>query len=576
MKFRKLLAAMSVVLSVFILVGCGQKSTTTSSEGIGQTTEKQDLSENVVKTYDATDMSKNPQAAQDRKDTLIIGTEAPDGVFNPLYCDGQYDAYICRIMYPELMIAKKDAELENYLLESNSLSDDGLTYTFKLKKDANWSDGTPITAKDIEFSIKVVCDGTYDGPLDFMTGRAKVKGAKDYHDGKSDKISGIEVVDDKTIKITLDEKSSSGIYVLGGLQVIPESYYGKYYKQGNTDGLKDVFKSPGPVSGPYKFVKYVEGQEVDFEANDKFVLGVPKVKNVIYKVCTDDTKIQMLQSGDIDMTDVTVSSDNVDSVETLGFAGYQLFPTNGYGYIAFNEAKPQFKDKAVRQALAIGLNREKIVSSVYNNYAQVINVPQSKVSWAYAEGKNDYKYDIEKAKKMLDDAGWKAGADGIREKDGVKLEINFTGTSNNPVVDSILSVADSDWKELGVKFTSEKLDFTSMRDKQKGGNWDMLFMAWSLVADPNDSDIYKTGGSQNKTNYSDPKADEIYTKITNELDKDKLKELYKELYTELNEDLPYIYMYQRSDMWAYNGRIKNLNASPYEEYTYSLWKVSLE
>lgn len=576
MKFKKLLATLSVALTVSMLAGCGQGAGTKTTDGAGKTAEKTDLASKSITTYEAKDMSKNPETAKNRKDTLIVGTEAPDGVLNPLYMESSYDMYITENMYVPLMANDKQAEMKDYLTESNSVSEDGLTYTFKIRKDANWSDGTPITAKDAEFAIKVACDATYTGASDYITGRVKVKGASDYKEGKATSISGVKVVDDKTISITLDEKSSSAIYVLGGTTPLPEAYYGKFYKQGNTEGFKDTYTKPGPVSGPYKFVSYKEGQEVDLEANDKFFLGTPKIKNLIYKVVTDDTKIQSLQSGDIDLTDLTVSPDNVETVEGLGFVGYQLFPTNGYGYMAFNQAKPQFKDKAVRQALTTGLNRAKIASSVYGKYAEVINVPQSKLSWAYAEGKNDYKYDLEKAKKMLDDAGWKAGADGIREKDGVKLAINFTGTSNNPVVDSILSVATEDWKELGVKFTSEKMDFTSMRQKQKGGDWDMLFMAWGLVADANDSDIYKTGGSQNKTNYSNPKADQIYDKISKELDKNKLKDLYKELYTELNEDVPYIYVYQRSDMWGYNGRVKGLDSSPYLDYTFNLYKATIE
>ena len=577
MKFKKLLATMSLTLAFSMLAGCGQgASTTTSTTGAEKTAEKTDMASKLITTYDAKDMSKNPSTATDRKDTLVIGTDAPDGVLNALYLgESAYDQYIVEAMYAPLLAPTKTGDLENWLTESNSISDDGLTYTFKIKKDANWSDGTPITAKDVEFSIRACCDASYTGTGDYITGRVKIKGAAEYKAGTATSIDGMKIVDDKTIAITLTEKSSSGLYVLGGTIPVPEAYYGKYYKQGNTDGFKETYTKPGPTSGAYKFVSYKEGQEVDLEANDKSVLGAPKVKNLIYKVCTDETKISMLQSGDIDLTNVTVGTDNVESLEGLGFAGYQLFPTNGYGYMAFNEAKPQFKDKVVRQALATALNREKIVSSVYNKYAQVINVPQSKVSWAYAEGKNDYKYDLEKAKKMLDDAGWKAGADGIREKDGVKLAINFTGTSNNPVVDSILSVATEDWKALGIKFTSEKMDFTSMRQKQKGGDWDMLFMAWGLVADPNDMDVYATGGSQNKTNYSDVKLDAIYKKIASELDKEKLKELYKELYTEINEDLPYIYMYQRSDMWSYNGRVKGLETSPYVDYTYNLQKITL-
>ena len=214
-----------------------------------------------------------------------------------------------------------------------------------------------------------------------------------------------------------------------------------------------------------------------------------KIKNIIYKVTTTDTRLQMLQTGEIDMDELTIGQDNVEATEAAGFLSYQYFPTNGYGYMAFNHAKPALKDKVVRQALTTALNREKIVDSVYDQYASVTNINQSKVSWAFYEGKNKYDYDLEKAKKMLDDAGWKPGADGVREKDGVKLSIHFVGTSNNPVVDSILSVATDDWKELGVDFSSEKVDFNQMTAKQKAGDFDMLFMAWGLSANPNDGDI---------------------------------------------------------------------------------------
>ncbi|MBD7912541.1 MULTISPECIES: ABC transporter substrate-binding protein [Clostridium] len=571
MKLKKVLMVLSLMLTASMAVSCGGAANSSSVSK-----EKSDLTSSIVTTYDATDMSKNPETAKNRKDTLIIGTEAPDGVLNPLYAESLNDDYITDSMYEYLMTNTENGEVEDNLLESHGLSDDGLTYTFKLKKDLTWSDGNKITSKDIAFPIKVVCDGTYTGPLDFVTGKTKIKGGRDYKEGKAEDISGIQIVDDETIKITLEEKSSSAIYDLGVFRPIPESYYGKYYRHGNTDGLKETYKKPGPVSGAYKLTSYKEGQEIDLEANSKYHKGTPKTKNLIYKITEEDVQIPMLQSGDVDIVSPTVSEDNVETIEGLGYMSYKLFPTNGYGYIAFNEAKPIFKDKAVRQALATGLDRAKIVNSVYGKYASVINVPQSKASWAYADGDKDYAFDMDKAKKMLDDAGWKVGSDGIREKNGQKLEINFTGTTPNSVVDALLSVATDNWKELGIKFTSEKMDFNSMTAKQKTGNWDMLFMAWVLTADPNDSPIYGTNGSQNKTAYSNSKVDEIYKKIAAESDKDKQKELFKELYKELNEDLPYIYMYQRNDMWAYNGRVKGLEVSPYVRYTYNLYKVSVE
>lgn len=574
MKFKKIIASMSLVLSISMLVGCGQgaaQQTSANGDGAGQ---NQDLSSTVVKTYVAKDMSANP--VKNRKDTLIIGTDAPDGVLNPIYSEGQYDTNIARSMFAPLMVPNEKGEEQDYLTESHSVSEDGKTYTFKIRDDANWSDGTPITSKDVDLAIRIICDASYTGPIDLLHGNSKILGVDEYHAGKASTISGIEMKDDKTITISLDNPSSSAIYNLGG-QIYPvnSAYYSDYYKQGNTDKIKETYTNPGPSSGAYKFVSYKEGQETVLEANDKFFLGTPKIKNVIYKVVTDPVKLQMLQSGDIDFTDLTVSEDNVEGAEDIGFLGYNLYPTNGYGYIAFNCDKPQFKDKAVRQALTIGLNRAKIVSSVYNNYAKVINEPQSEVSWAYSKGKNEYKYDLEAAKKLLDDNGWIVGSDGIREKDGVKLTINFTAATDNPVVDSILSVADSDWKELGVKFTSEAMDFVSMRQKQQGKDWDMMFMAWSLTEDPMDT-VFRSDGAQNKTNYVNPKVDELAKEIDIETDESKLKDLYAQYYQELNEDLPYIFMYQRSDMYAYNGRVKGLDGSPYVYFYLNLYKATLE
>lgn len=568
MKRKKIAVALSLLLSVSLLAGCGS-----SDGGNGGNV---DLSSDIVTTYDAEDMSKNPSSATNRKDTLVVGLIAPDGVFSPLYAESAYDMRPVELMFAPLLAPQTDGSMGSYLADEPTISEDGLTYTYKIKDGANWSDGTPVTSKDVEFSLRVICDATYTGPSDFRTGRVVIAGAKEYFEGKANTISGVKMVDEKTVSITLAEKSSSAAISLGSIQPVNEAYTSPFYTQGNTDKLKETFTKPGPTSGAYDFVSYTKGQEVVLKANDGFVLGKPGIKNIIFKVVTEASKLQNLEAGDIDLTDLSVSTDAIEHVKSLGYLGYKLYPTNGYGYIAMNHNKPVFQDVAVRQALTTALNRTKVASTIFDQYASVTNVPQTRASWAYFAGNKTYDYNVEEAKKILDDAGWKVGADGVREKDGVKLEIHFTGTSDNDVVDSILSVASVDWVDLGVKFTSEKMDFASMREKQKGDDWDMMFMAWGLTNDPNDSNIYASYGSQNRTKYKNEKVDELYGKIATELDQDKAKELYKELYTELNEDIPCIFVYQRSDMYAYNGRVKGLEASPFVYYTWNLYKATLE
>ncbi|MBE6050763.1 MAG: hypothetical protein E7214_08935 [Clostridium sp.] len=577
MKLKKILIALSLAVATSVsVVGCGNSAG--ESADSGDESAKNDLAKSDVVTYDAKDLSSNPSTATNRKDTLIIGQSAPEGKFNPCFMETAYDFSISGAMHDGLFNNLADGSLEKNLLEDYKISDDGLTYTFKLKKDLKWSDNTPLTTKDIEMFFKVICDASYDGVSDVITGKAKVEGAKEYQEGKATSISGLKIVDDQTIEIKLIEASSSAIYELA-IAPVPAHYYEKYYKQGDeTELKKHISTSPEmPVCGQYKLVSYEEGVETKLVANENHAAGVAKIKNLIFKVDTKENQIPLLQSGEIDFdADIDANPDNATELENAGFLGYKYYPTNGYGYIGFNHKNPALKDKAVRQALATGLNRAKITNTVFDKFGKVINVPQSQVCWAYAEGKNSYDYDLEKAKKMLDDAGWKEGADGIREKDGQKLKFMFTGAQESAITNPLIAVADNDWKQLGIDFQTEIVDFNTLKQKQNKGDFEAFFMAWGLTPDPNDQNVYGTGGSQNRVNYSNPKVDELYDKISKEMNQDKQKELYKELYTELNEDLPCIFVYQRSDLVGYNGRVKGIIASPYEHYYDNIYKMTLE
>ena len=578
MKFKKIISSMSLILAVSMLVGCGKGAGTSLNTGDGADAagNKEDLAHKVVTTYEATDMSKNPTKVTDRKDTLVIATDDFSEKFNPLYTDSTYDQRVCDTIFRPLLYNDEEGEMtQSELSELPEVSEDNLSYTFKLK-DANWDDGTPITAKDAAFSFKVLCDGKYDGTLDLVTGKVKIKGGKDYQEGKTDKVSGIEVVDDKTLKITLEEATSAALYQLGQIWPLQEKYYSQYYEQG-TDKIKETFLKPGPASGAYKFVEYKPGQEVVLEANDKSYLGAPKIKNVVFKVTPMDTRLSIIQAGDADIAmQIACNDDNLLDIKDIGFLGYQMYPENGYGYIGYNLEKPVLKENEVRQALTYGLDRKKITETVYGKYAKVINIPQAEASWTYSEPKNTYDFDLEKAKKILDDAGWKPGADGIREKDGQKLKIHFTGATGSKTSQAIIAVASENYKELGVGFTSEVIDFPTILEKVESGDIETYSIAWSLGSDPNASDIFSSSGPYNYGKYNNPKVDELFNKINSEMDIEKQKDLYKELYDILNDELPYTYMNQSNDLTVFNGRVKNLKDTPYVPFTMNLHEVTLE
>ena len=134
------------------------------------------------------------------------------------------------------------------------------------------------------------------------------------------------------------------------------------------------------------------------------------------------------------------------------------------------------------------------------------------------------------------------------------------------------------YAELGIKFEAEQMDFNAVREKVNNGNFEMFFMAWGLTPSPDPYGTLGTDGAQNKTFYSNAKVDELCKAGLLETDQTKRKEIYAELWQELNEDLPYIFLYQRRDMWAVNSRVKGFEnqITPYKKFTASLYKLTLE
>ncbi|CAH0117924.1 Oligopeptide-binding protein AppA [Paenibacillus sp. CECT 9249] len=522
--------------------------------------------------FPATDKSLNPALALGRKDTLIIGTTAPKGIFSPLFWSTVYDKYVVEVVFDSFLVVQSDGTYAEHLADKIDVSDDGLKYTFHLKPGIKYSDGTPVTVKDYLFALKVLHDPTYDGESDILS--LKIKGGQEYHDGKSPDISGVKIIDDNTVEVEVLEVNAQTKNELGTVEFLPEAYYGKGYKLGQLDSVKALNDKP-IGSGQYIVTKYTPGQEVVLEANPNYFKGAPKIKNVILKATTDDTRIAMLQSGEIDVDEVTVNEDNVEELTGLGFLDVNIFPTNGYGYVAFNHNDPKYQDVKVRQALTIGLNRKEVVEGAFGKYANVINIPESNVGWAYTnEGIEPYEFDIDKAKKLLDEAGWVEGSDGIREKDGQKFKINFSATADSSVVEALLPIMTKNYKELGIDFNAETLDFNAISEKRKTGDFEMFFAAWGLTPDP-DSTVYITNGAQNNIGYSNKTVDELMLKGKKTLDLEGRKEIYKQVFQELNRDLPVIFMYQRRDMWGINARVTGLDITPYKHFTFSLYQAEI-
>ncbi len=525
----------------------------------------------------ATDKSKIPAASKNRADTMIVGMNNTNGVFSPFFYATAYDNYVNGPIFEGLGAGKQDGSIGPGLATWTT-SEDGLVWTFKIDPNATFSDGKPVSAEDAAFSFHVFLDPAYDGRSNYTI--AKIKGTDAYKNGDATTIEGIKVVNEKTLEITVDEVNALTVVYLAGVTVMPKHYYGADYTKGDLTGVHAKDSEP-MGSGPYKFVSYTPGQEVRLVANENYWKKdeVAKVKNLIYKATTNDTNIQMLEAGETDFEEgISVSKDSVELLQSMGFLDLSLLLNNGYGYIAVNHENPKFADVKVRQALTYGLDRESAVFAYSQGFAQVIDVPQSQLSWAYPDGDvKHYNFDQAKAGQLLDEAGWVMGSDGFRYKDGEKFTISFLATTPNPVNDALIPVAVENYKELGIDFVAEQLEFGAVSERFSSGDYEMLFIAVGLsTADPDPFGLFHTDGGSNNYNYSNPKVDELIEKGQKEIDQAKRKEIYNEVYSILNEELPVILMYQRYNMNTINSRLQGFDITPYYNFTNSLNFVEIQ
>jgi peptide/nickel transport system substrate-binding protein len=571
-KTKKWAGVFSVLMSSsLVLSACGGQEDAASTEPVKQ----QDLKNVKIEKIAATDKTKVPDKAKNRKDTLVVGISKPGGVFLPYFQQNGWDGNVTSVIFASLVSTDKQGKPIPELAEKWDVSSDQLTYTFHLRKDLKFSDGSPLTADDVAFTLTLLHDKAYEGEVDIS--QYAVKGGKEYKEGKATSIEGIQVIDPQTIKITTEKVNSQAIFVLGGT-VLSKAYYGKDYKQNTSlDYLKDLYGKP-LAAGPYKFEKYIPGQEVRFVANENYYAGKPKIQNFIYKITSGDTKLQLFQTGEVDHTGLGTGDEVLEQAKALEFANIQIETAPSFSYIYMNNNKPYLKDKKVRQALIYGLDRKKYVDTALKGYGTVANVPIHPTSWAYTEeGVNKYEYDKEKAKKLLDEAGWKVGSDGIREKDGQKLKLSYFGPSSAKDSDLLIPIAKENYKEIGVEFNPEFMDFNTMLSKVNKGDYDLASVSTPITSDPSETaGEYLSTANETSLGYKNAKVDELIQKGIETVDIEKRKPIYKELYKELSDDPPVILLNYRRTITGYNGNIKGIDPEKYNSISANLPVLSFE
>ena len=504
---------------------------------------------------------------------LKYGLSGIEGNFSPFISSNTYDTYVCSLIFEPLVTVDASGEYVPYLADWE-LSDDKLTYTFTLKDGIKFSDGTDMTAEDVAYSYSVPAEEDYAGP------RLNVANA----------IADIKVVDDKTVAFTMASASPANIqnFTYGIMSK-------EYYAHSSFEELNELNQKP---MGSGKFVLedggYASKQYVKLKTNENYwdSDAKPKIDGVYMLEVADDTVLSSLESGEIDMCMPAAKAENVESIESMSNAHLVSYLGNGYTFMCFNTTRPTLAQTEVRQALMYALDRKSFLKAEYgsDDLVSLGMAPISPVSWAYPgnDALNAYDYDLDKAAKMLDDAGWKdTDGDGIRDKDGTPLHLNWLVYTDSTWPGTLSSMAYDSWHKIGVDLEITQMDFNTVSsmtmDAEPGEkDFDIYTMGFSLSADPDptgglyDADAYVAGGF-NASGFRDEKSQELIAEGLAEFDQDKRAEIYKEWAIRQNELVPTAIIAYRSEIWGIADRVHGLDdLNSYQDFTSFISDVTLD
>lgn len=487
---------------------------------------------------------------------------SPKGVFNPVFYEDQYDWYAMGYAFDALWAYDDNIQLNVPLLaEKWEFSEDGKSLTINLRKDAKWHDGKPITADDLIFTWETIADPDYTGPRYYMV--EMIKGAQEKHEGKADSVSGLTKVDDYTVKVEFTEARANTLNNLWAYPIPKHIFEGVPVKDmPNHDATKK-----NPIgSGPFKFKEIKPNEYVILEKNpDYYVKGKPYLDQVIWKVISQDVAIAALENGEIDFLS-NISPAEFDTIKAMKHIEIRETQDFGYQYLGFKLNNPKLKDKRLRQAIAYGINRQALVDGLLRGHGSVLNQHMPKASWAYNENlENAYPHDPEKAKQLLEEAGYKdTNGDGfVEDPQGNPFSLRLDYPTGNEIREKSATIITEDLKKIGLNVDLAKpREFAAHADAVEKDKVEMWLMGWSLTPDPDPSGIWLSTDPWNYPHWANEESDRLIRDAVKSpeaiKDQNKRKELYTQWTELVNEELPYVFLYSQNLIEAWNKRVQGV------------------
>jgi peptide/nickel transport system substrate-binding protein len=471
--------------------------------------------------------------------TLVIIVESSPTNLDPRVGIDAQSERINSLIFDDLLDRDEHLNVTPALAERWEISDP-LTYIFHLRRGVTFHDGRALTSRDVKW--------TFDSLLE---GKIRTTRAAAYRF-----VDRIEAPDDFTVIFLLKEPFSPLLWNLsdGAMGIVPYGSLGEM--------------STHPIgSGPFRFVSAEQDRDVIMERNDRYWGEKPRLQRVRFAVVPDTTTRALeLRKGSADIESKALTADMVLALEKEPNLEVQHAPGTALSYLAFNLRDPILGDVRVRQALAYAIDRRPMIQYLWRNFAQPADSVLPPQSWAYDSDVQKYTYDPEKARQILDSAGY-------HPTNGVRFHLTMK-TSTEESTRVMVAILQQQLRDVGIALDLRTFEFATFFADVTKGAYQMYSMSWAGGNEDPDffeyafhSDKFPPHGA-NRSFYSNPKIDALINQGRAETDPAKRKAVYAEVQKILATELPYIDLWFLDNVVVHTKRVRNLKLNPSGNYDF--------
>lgn len=493
-------------------------------------------------------------------DTLRFALAADPRTLNPLFENpdaASVEQQVARLTFEPFVDLDPRGRPQPALLAeipsraNGGLSADGRTIRYRLRAGARWSDGQPVTAADVLFTLHAILDP-----------RNPVRSHEGY-----DLIDRASAVGSQTVVFHLRRAWAPAVLTYFSYGLSPQFVLPAHVLRAQGPLAAAAFNAdPSVGDGPYVFVSWRRGDALRYVANPRYWRGRPSIANLAIRIVPDpSTNLLLLQSGALDWN--LLAPAQIAIVRADPQIGLRKVPTAVVAGLAFNTSHGALRDPRVRRAIAMAIDRKTISRKITLGIYPVTDMLQPQFSEAFDLSVREPSYDPPGADRLFDAAGWRRGPDGLRRNGAAVLRltyVQFPETATGVRVATAVQAALRDrGLDVAIKSVSNAQLFLPRTGVLAAGDFDLAYVPWTMGADPDDSAVLRCGAPSNYMRWCDPTVDRLESQALATNDRARRKSLYARIARIVAQQVPILYLFNADYVYAYRKRLRNFSPNAF-------------